>query len=125
MLPRQILGEILEPRVTEMFGLLNSEIHRIGMDHYIRSGVVLTGGTVLLDGMTEIAEQIFNVPARIGKPTGISGLVDVVNNPMYATAVGLVLHGAKKSGRPQFRIRDKNIFDKVLVRMKKWFKEII
>lgn len=124
-LPRQILGEILEPRVTEMFELLNSEIIRIGMDRYIRSGVVLTGGTVLLDGMTEIAEQIFNVPARIGKPTGISGLVDVVNNPMYATAVGLVLYGAKNQDRPQFRIRDKNIFDKVLIRMKKWFKEII
>ena len=124
-LPRQILGEILEPRVVEMFELLNQEVLRTGMDKHMNSGVVLTGGSVLLDGMTEVAEQVFNVPARIGRPRGITGLVDVVNNPMYATAVGLVLYGAKNQDKTHFRIRDKNIFDRIINRMKKWFKDII
>ncbi|MBW1988271.1 MAG: cell division protein FtsA [Deltaproteobacteria bacterium] len=124
-LPRQILGEILEPRVEEIFSLLKQEIVRSGMESHVGSGVVLTGGAVLLDGMTEVAESVFNLPTRLGKPVGITGLVDVVQNPMYATAVGLVLYGARKHQRPRFRIRDKNIFDRVMGRMKKWFKDIV
>jgi cell division protein FtsA len=79
-----------------------------------------------LQGVPEIAEQVFNVPSRIGYPQGIGGLVEVVNKPMYATAVGLVLYGAKrtKEGK-KFRIRDTNIFSRVTERMKKWFKDII
>ncbi|MFZ2040308.1 MAG: cell division protein FtsA, partial [Desulfobacterales bacterium] len=87
-LPRQILSEILEPRMEEMFTLINREIYRAGMENMIASGVVLTGGTSLLDGVTEVAEAIFGLPARLGKPQNITGLVDVVNNPMYATGVG-------------------------------------
>ncbi|MDI6797343.1 MAG: cell division protein FtsA [Desulfatibacillaceae bacterium] len=124
-LQRQILGEILEPRVEEMFGLVAREIMEAKMEQYLGAGVILTGGAVLLDGMTEVAESVFNVPARVGKPIGISGLVDVVNNPMYATGVGLVLYGARCRTKPQFRIRDKNIFERVMLRMKKWFKDII
>jgi len=92
----------------------------------INSGVVVTGGSAELPGVPELAEQIFNVPARTGYPQGISGLVEIVNKPMYATAVGLVLYGAKraKEGK-KFRIRDSNIFAKVMERMKKWFKEVV
>ena len=124
-LSRQILGEILEPRMEEIFTLIRREIFRSGMENLITSGVVLTGGSSLLDGSPEVAESIFSLPARLGKPTGISGLVDVVNNPMYATAVGLVLYGAKSQPEKKFRIRDTNIFNRLMSRMKKWFKDVI
>ncbi len=124
-LSRQILAEILEPRVEEIFNLINREVYRAGMEEVITSGVVITGGSSLLEGVVDIAESIFNLPTRIGKPLGIRGLVDVVNNPMYATAVGLVLYGARSQSKKKFRIRDRNIFNRVTARMKKWFKEII
>jgi cell division protein FtsA len=124
-LPRQILGEILEPRVEEIFTLIHREILRAGMENAIPSGIVLSGGSSLLDGTPEIAESVFNLPTRLGKPQSISGLVDVVNNPMYATGVGLVLYGAKSSDSKKFRIRDKNIFNRVMTRMKRWFKDVV
>ncbi|MBL7178717.1 MAG: cell division protein FtsA [Desulfobacterales bacterium] len=124
-LPRQILGEILEPRMEEIFTLIKREIYRAGLENLIASGVVLTGGSSLLDGSVEVAESIFNLPTRLGKPQGITGLVDVVNNPMYATAVGLVLYGARTMPEKKFRIRDNNIFNRIITRMKKWFKDVI
>ena len=125
-LPRQILGEILEPRMEEIFTLINREIYRAGMEQLISSGIVLTGGSALLSDVTEVAESVFNFPTRLGKPMGISGLVDVVNNPMYATGVGLVIYGAKnQTANKKFRIRDKNIFNRLITRMKKWFKDVI
>ncbi|MCK4485564.1 MAG: cell division protein FtsA [Desulfobacterales bacterium] len=124
-LSRQILGEILEPRVEEIFNLTHREVYRASMEDSITSGVVVTGGACLLEGVVDIAESVFNLPTRVGKPAGIGGLVDVVNNPMYATAVGLVLYGARSHPKRKFRIRDDNIFDRVTARMKKWFKDII
>ncbi len=124
-LPRQILGEILEPRTEEIFSLIKREIYRAGMENTIPSGMVVTGGSALLEGVTEISESVLDLPTRLGKPRGISGLVDVVNNPMYATGVGLVLYGAKNRTSKKFRIRDKNIFNRVMTRMKKWFKEVV
>ncbi|MDP3286407.1 MAG: cell division protein FtsA [Desulfobacterales bacterium] len=124
-LSRQILGEILEPRMEEIFTLIKREIYRAEMENLIPSGIVLTGGSALLNDVTEIAESVFNLPTRLGKPMGIGGLVDVVNNPMYATGVGLVIYGAKNQTRKKFRIRDGNIFNRVMSRMKKWFSEVI
>ncbi len=124
-LSRQILGEILEPRMEEIFTLVQREIYRAGMENVMASGLVLTGGSALLDGVTDVAESIFNLPTRQGKPRGIGGLVDVVNNPMYATGVGLVMYGARNQSANKFRIRDANIFNRVMTRMKRWFKEII
>ena len=126
-LPRQILGEILEPRTEEIFTLVQREIYRAGMEHLISSGIVLTGGSALLEGCTDVAESIFNLPARLGRPRGIGGLVDVVNNPMYATGVGLVIYGAhnRQKTAKKFRIRDTNIFNRVMTRMKRWFKDVI
>jgi cell division protein FtsA len=95
------------------------------MEDSITSGIVITGGSSLLEGVSDIAESVFSLPTRIGRPMGIRGLVDVVNNPTYATAVGLVLYGARSESKKKFRIRDKNIFNKVMSRMKKWFKEIL
>jgi cell division protein FtsA len=124
-LPRQILGEILEPRMEEMFTLIKRELYRAGMENMVNSGVVVTGGTALLDGVTDIAESVLSLPARLGRPQGIGGLVDVVNNPMYATAVGLVIFGAKNRSESKFRIRDSNVFNRVMTRMRKWFQEIL
>ena len=125
-LSRQILGEILEPRVEEIFTLIYQELVRSGYDELASSGVVVTGGSAELPGVSEMAEQIFNAPARVGYPEEIDGLVDLINKPMYATAVGLVLYGAKTyKQKKKFRIRDSNIFHLVMARMKRWFKDIV
>jgi cell division protein FtsA len=126
ILSRQILGEVIEPRVEEILNLIHNELVRSGYDDMMNSGVVVTGGSAELMGVPEMAEQIFNAPSRTGFPQAVSGLVEVVNKPMYATAVGLVLYGAKriKEGK-KFRIRDTNIFGRVMERMKRWFKDVI
>lgn len=125
-LSRQILGEILEPRVEEIFTLIYQELVHSGYDELASSGVVVTGGSAELQGISEMAEQIFSAPARVGYPEEIEGLVDLINKPMYATAVGLVLYGAKTyKQKKKFRIRDSNIFHLVMARMKRWFKDIV
>lgn len=123
LVSRQILGEIIEPRVEELFQLANQEIIKSGYDSVIPSGIVLTGGTAIMDGMVELAEQIFNAPIRRGLPTGIGGLVDVVRSPMYSTGVGLVLYGKKQTAITMFERGDKQIFNKLFERMKGWVKE--
>jgi len=126
VLSRQILGEILEPRVEEIFYLIYRELMQSGYEDMMNSGVVVTGGSAELPGVPEMAEQIFNTPARVGYPQRINGLVEIVNKPMYATAVGLVLYGAKAGKKAKkFRIRDNNIFHSVMARMKRWFKDVI
>lgn len=124
ILSRQILAEIIEPRVEEIFTLIQQEITKSGFENRISSGIVLTGGSVILEGMTELAEQVFNMPIRRGAPRGIGGLVDVVKSPMYATGVGLVLWGSKTQSASRFKVREGNIYSKVKDRMKEWFGEI-
>jgi cell division protein FtsA len=125
VLSRQLLAEILEPRMEEIFTLVNREIVKSGFDDQIASGVVITGGTSILEGMPELAEQIFNLPVRRGVPQDIGGLVDVVNSPVYATGVGLVVYGSKNQGIREFPTaqNDDNVFRRVTRRMKEWFGE--
>jgi cell division protein FtsA len=123
VLSRQLLAEILEPRVEEIFNLVNREIIRSGYEELIASGVVITGGTTILPGMPELAEQIFNLPVRRGVPQGIGGLTDVVNSPIYATGVGLVKYGSRNLKAHKFMIGQENLFDKVVRRMREWFSE--
>lgn len=121
ILSRQILSEIIEPRLEEMFNLVKREIHISGYSELIASGIVLTGGSAIMDGITDLAEKIFKLPVRKGFPKGIGGLVDVVNSPMYATGVGLVLFGLKnRQHGKKPRLTDKNLFDKIFNRMKCW-----
>ncbi|MCP4723195.1 MAG: cell division protein FtsA, partial [Desulfobacteraceae bacterium] len=96
-LSKGILAEILEPRVDEIFSLLKKEIFSNGLENSFPAGFVLTGGSVVLDGISEIAESVFNVPVRIGEPNNIGGLKDIVKNPAYATGVGLVIFGSDAS----------------------------
>jgi cell division protein FtsA len=118
------LGEIIEPRVQEIFELVQHELVQAGYDGLIASGVVLTGGAVIMDGVPELAEQVFNLPVRRGTPRGIGGLVDVVNSPMYATGVGLVLYGSRQQGTEgRFRVGEKNLFAKVVKVFKRWVEE--
>ncbi len=124
-LSRQVLAEICEPRVEEILSLVDQELVRSGYKSMIGAGVVLTGGTSLTEGIAELGEQVFNLPTRIGYPRGIGGLKDVVMNPKYSTAVGLLLYGAKKQkGDHRFRIREKGVFNRILARMRKWFADI-
>ncbi|HEX9779264.1 MAG TPA: cell division protein FtsA [Geopsychrobacteraceae bacterium] len=123
ILSRQLLAEILEPRVEEIFTLVNREIVKSGYEDLIASGVVITGGSAILPGMPELAEQIFNLPVRRGVPLDIGGLKDVVASPIYATGVGLVKYGSHNLQTQNFKIGQKNMFDRVAARMKEWFSE--
>jgi len=125
-LARQVLAEICEPRMEEILYLVDQTLVRSGYKDLIGAGVVLTGGTSLIEGCQELGEQIFNLPTRIGYPINIGGLKDVVNNPMFATAVGLLRYGAEREsqGVRKFTNRESGIFNGVLSRMKKWFAEI-
>jgi len=92
VMARRILSEVLQPRAEEIFHLVWDEIRRAGYERSLNSGIVLTGGAAILEGLPEIAEQIFDLPIRRGCPSGIGGLADHVNSPAFATAVGLVLY---------------------------------
>ncbi len=120
---RQILCEIIEPRLDEIFQLIRREIAKSGYEGSLSSGVVMTGGSTLLRGMVEMAEEVLGMPARPGVPIHVGGLVDVISSPIYATGVGLVLYGLKGQDKNFFRIREDNIFGKVRGRMVDWFSE--
>jgi cell division protein FtsA len=91
---RRVLSDIIEPRVEEIFAVLRKRIEDTGMLEQLSAGVVLTGGAVLMEGMTEFAEEILGMPVRLGVPIGVKGITQLVAGPQYATGVGLVLYGA-------------------------------
>ena len=99
-LSRQALAEVVEPRYDELFTLVQAEIRRSGFEDMIAAGIVLTGGTAKMEGVIELAEEIFHMPVRLGAPQNISGLKDIVNNPIYSTGVGLLHHARKKLADP-------------------------
>ena len=121
---RRLLAEIIEPRVEEMFSLIHREVQKSGHLDLLSGGVVITGGTTILEGMPEMAEFIFEMPVKRGTPQNIGGLRDVVNSPKFATAVGLLKYGARNGSRSKFTIRDKNIYDKVRGSMKTWIRDL-
>jgi cell division protein FtsA len=120
---RQILCEIIEPRLNEIFELIQREVAKSGYEGSLASGVVITGGSMLLPGAVEMAERSFGLPVRLGLPVHVGGLVDVIDSPAYAAAVGLVLHGMKRQERAVFRPRDDKIIAKVKHRMSDWLSE--
>ncbi len=120
VLSRQLLADIIQPRAEEIFRLVDSDIKRMGYDKSLNSGIVLTGGTALLEGLEEVAEEIFDLPVRRGDPGGIGGLVDRVSTPDYATGVGLILYGFHLWQEHGFsRERKQGVWAK----FKDWFKE--
>src|SRR6187397_2760533 len=92
-LARQTLAEVVEPRYEELFALIREELRRSGFEEVIAAGVVLTGGSAKMEGAVEVAEEVFHMPVRLGIPQHITGLVDVVSNPIHSTGVGLLLYG--------------------------------
>ena len=124
VLSRRLLSEIIEPRLDELFTLVKMEIARSGHQELITSGIVLTGGSSILKGTVEAAENIFKLPVRRGMPKSIGGLVDVVNSPMYATAVGLLFYGMEKIKTGEIpNLTGTKVFDRVFNRMKEWIEE--
>jgi cell division protein FtsA len=124
IVPREELVNVIMPRVEEIFDHVKKEIGRSGFEDLLASGVVLTGGSTVLEGMTELAEEILGMSARRGIAKNIGGLVDVVRSPSYATGVGLVQYGAKMQraagmGGGRAAQVDKNVWRK----MRSWFKE--
>jgi len=120
-LARQTLAEIVEPRYEELYGLIRDELRRAGFEETIAAGIVITGGSAKMEGAVELAEEVFHVPVRLGVPQGVTGLADVVRNPIHATGAGLLLYaraqslpdGASRPLAPNVR--------NVLEQMKSWF----
>jgi cell division protein FtsA len=125
VISRHVMAEIIEPRAEEIFALAKREIQKSGFEEMIASGVVISGGTVILEGMPELAEQVFDLPVRRGAPREIGGLVDIINSPIYTTGTGLVLYGMKhqEPGRFGKVSSDDRLFGRVFKRMKDWFQE--
>ncbi|GLI36001.1 cell division protein FtsA [Desulforhabdus amnigena] len=122
-LAQSILTQIIEARVEEIIKIIEWELVRSGFMESLHAGMVLTGGVSLLPGIREVAERIFDMPVRIGVPFHFGGLGDVVKNPMYATATGLLAYG-RKHGKSRGPIdEDSNLVSKVLTMMKRWFRE--
>ncbi len=121
---RQILSEIIEARTREMFEMLSHEVENSGYREQISSGIVITGGSACMPGMAELAEEVFQTPVRVGTPLGLGGLIDVVNNPVYATSTGLIIYGDRsfKAGK-YTELQGRNLFDKIFSRMKGWAEE--
>jgi cell division protein FtsA len=120
-LARQTLAEVVEPRYEELFTLVQSELRRSGFENLIAAGVVLTGGSSKMEGAIELAEEIFHMPVRVGIPQYVTGLSDVVKNPIYSTGVGLLLFGLRQTREGITPMRINNGFKGVLDRMKSWF----
>src|SRR4249920_359818 len=121
-LSRQTLAEVIEPRIEELYTLVQAELRRSGFEELLSSGIVLTGGTALLAGMVELGEEVFHLPVRIGVPAYVGGLADVVRSPRYATAVGLLLDGREHFLRAELARSQGNGLGNVAGRMKQWFK---
>jgi cell division protein FtsA len=122
VLSRQLLCEIIQPRVEEILSLAHREIQKSGYQDAVAAGIVITGGASLMEGIPELAEQIFDLPVRWGEPKGVGGMVDIISSPLHATGVGLVLYGSAHRTQRRFRrVSDRAIFNKVFTRMKEWF----
>ncbi len=121
LLSRQILCEIIEPRVEELFGMVQQRLKKTGFEDMFASGVVLTGGTALMEGVQDAAERYLGLPIRKGSPRNIGGLMDVVNSPIYATGVGLVIYGAENRQELPRKFRSKGSAS----RFWKWLGEYI
>jgi len=120
-LSRQTLAEVVEPRYEELLTLVQAELRRSGFEDLVPAGVVLTGGSAKMEGVVELAEEVFHMPVRLGLPQCVAGLADVVRNPIYATGVGLLLYaGSSRPGRRP-ELPDAKGLKSIWQRMKSWF----
>jgi cell division protein FtsA len=118
---RHTLAEVIEPRIEELYGLVQQELRRSGFEGRLSSGIVITGGAAMMPGMVELGEEIFHMPLRMGTPKYVGGLAEVVKNPRYSTAVGLLLIAREQLLKnPVHRGKEGSMGD-VFSRMKSWF----
>ena len=120
-LARQTLAEVVEPRYEELFSLVQAELRRSGYEDLIAAGIVLTGGSSKMEGVVELAEEIFHMPVRVGVPQYVSGLSDVVRNPIYSTGVGLLLFGHRQSQHAMPGLKPGSGVRGIWERMRNWF----
>jgi cell division protein FtsA len=120
-LSRQTLAEVIEPRVEELYSLAQAELRRSGFEELISSGIVLTGGSSMMQGMVELGEEVFHMPVRLGLPQYVGGLSEVVRNPRYATGVGLLLAGLEQYQRHQLVRMQSSSIQQIFEKMKSWF----
>ena len=120
-LSRQALAEVVEPRYDELFTLVQAELRRSGFEDLIAAGIVLTGGTSKMEGAVELAEEIFHIPVRLGVPQNVSGLGDIVRNPIYSTGVGLLMYGLKQQEEGVLGSPSSEGMQGWLQRIKNWF----
>lgn len=125
VLSRQIMAEIMEARAEEILSLAEKEMSRLGLLEQASAGLVLTGGSAVVDGLTALAEQVFDLPTRLGDPIGFRGLTDVVSDPAFSAATGLVLHAHRRKDESAYKPteRPSGVGD-VVGRLKNWFKEV-
>lgn len=121
-LSRQALAAVVEPRYEELLSLVQAELRKSGFEDLIPAGVVLTGGSSKMEGVTDLAEEVFHLPVRTGSPKGVSGLSDVVRNPMYSTGVGLLGFAARNQGLGQAGLGGEPTVNALWGRMKSWFR---
>lgn len=119
-IPRKALAQVVASRYEELFELVLNEIRRSGFEDLIAAGIVLTGGATKINGAIELAEQIFQMPVRLGLPQNIKGLVDVCENPIYSTGVGLLLHGQRQQGEKKIFVLGQSE-NSIWMRMRSWF----
>ena len=122
---KQLIADIIEPRVSEILGFVDEKIKMSGYGEMIPGGVVITGGSSLIDGMAELAMEQMNLPVRIGAPKSVGGLSDIVNLPSYATAIGLVLFGSKRITVSRSEMERDPLVGGVIQRIKNWFADIL
>jgi cell division protein FtsA len=120
-LSRQALADVVEPRYDELFHLIQAEIRHSGYADVLAAGLVLTGGTSKMEGVVELAEEIFHLPVRIGMPTEVTGLTDIVRNPTYSTGVGLLMYGMKHMQQQNGRQPEREPAIRILEKVKKFF----
>lgn len=120
-LARQTLAEVIEPRIEELYGLVQAELRRSGFEELLGSGIVLTGGSSKMEGTADLAEEVFHLPVRIGTPQYVGGLCEVVKNPIYSTGVGLIQFGQNNRGIAVQEERTDSGFGAAFARMKNWF----
>ncbi len=120
-LSRQALAEVVEPRYEELFTLVQSELRRSGFEDLIPAGIVITGGSSTMEGVVELAEEIFHMPVRLACPQAVSGMTEVVNNPIYATGVGLLIHGFRQMDLGRAPAMKGEEAPSWFERMKSWF----
>jgi cell division protein FtsA len=120
-LSRKTLAEVIEPRVEELYSLVQAELRRSGYEELLSSGIVLTGGSSAMQGMIELGEEIFHMPVRLGQPNYSGGLAEVVRTPRYSTGVGLLLSGMQEQRHQQLARMQIGSFQQLLERMKNWF----